>query len=143
MDAGQPLATWKCYICGVFVALTLKVLMSHYFSAHSKELNFFVKCGVNDCPATFRRYHSFYKHVAKNHKDEYKGNIAGPGDIHGNITHDATEDLVINFNSPDTDEFDDLDTYDSTSDETVSDSSCDSSDQEFDGNGEVSNFVFN
>ena len=72
--------------------------MSHYFLVHSKELNFFVKCGVNDCPATLRRYHSFYKHMAKNRKDEYKGNIAGPGNIHGNIyTHNVIEDLVTNL----------------------------------------------
>ena len=129
MDGGQPLVTWKCNICSVFVALTLKVLMSHYFSAHSEELNFFVKCGVNDCPATFRQYHSFYKHMAKNHKDEYKGNIAGPGDIHGDINmHNVIEDLVTNFHGPDTDQFDDLDSYDSTRDETVSDFSSDSSD---------------
>ena len=55
--------------------------MGHYFSAHSKDLNFFVKCGVNDCPATFRRYHSFYKHVARNHKEEYQSDFGGPGEI--------------------------------------------------------------
>ena len=142
MDAGQPPASWKCYVCGVFVALTLKVLMSHYFSAHSKELNFFVKCGVNDCPATFRRYHSFYKHVARNHKDEYKGNIESRNDIHENIIHDVNEDLIFNV-GPDTDECD-LDRNESTSSEgTISDSSCGSSDQEYDAfnvNSEVSNF---
>ena len=104
MDGGQSQATWKCYVCGVFVALTLKVLMTHYFSAHSKEINFLVKCGVNDCPATFRRYHSFYKHVARNHREEYKGNIESRDDVQENIIQDATEDLLVDVGSSDTDE---------------------------------------
>ena len=102
--------------------------MAHYFSAHSKDLNFFVKCGVNNCPATFRRYHSFYKHVARNHKEEYRSNIGGPGNIlrdnHDTINDEiqhADQDLPLNQNI---DQFD-LATRDSSSDETVM-SSCDS-----------------
>lgn len=118
--------------------------MAHYFSAHSKELNFFVKCGVNDCPATFRRYHSFYKHVARNHKEEYKGIIGGPGSIHENIV-DVVEDLPVNL-GVDTDGSD-LDTYESTSEGTDSDSSYGSSDQEIGYDAyddvEVRKFVLN
>lgn len=73
-------ATWKCFICTTFFALTLRVLMSHYYSAHSNGPNFWLKCGVNDCPATFRRYHSFYKHVVslflKNYVMENRENMA-------------------------------------------------------------------
>lgn len=119
--------------------------MAHYFSAHSKDLNFFVKCGVNNCPATFRRYHSFYKHVARNHKEEYQTDIGGPGDILRN-NHDtiiinaeiqhADQDLPVNLHQ-NIDQFD-LATSDSSRDET--DSSCDSSGYEYDAetaNGEV------
>ena len=71
MDDIQSLTTWKCFICTAFVALTLRALMGHYYSTHSNSPNFFVKCGVNCCPATYRRYHSFYKHVVRNHSQEY------------------------------------------------------------------------
>ena len=122
--------------------------MSHYFSAHSKELNFFVKCGVNDCPGTFRRYHSFYKHVARNHKDEYQSNIGGPADILGDIN--ATTNGDIQHMDQDLDHVDqntenfDLDAHETESDETSgdSDSSLDSRDYDLyeapNTNGEVS-----
>ena len=67
-----PNTVWNCSLCDVFVALALRVLMNHYYSVHSNEVNFFVRCGVDDCPATFRRYHSFYKHVRRNHRLEYE-----------------------------------------------------------------------
>lgn len=64
---------WRCSLCPVFVALTLRVLMNHIYTVHSNKINFFVRCGVNNCPATFQRYHSFYKHVKKKHDKEYEG----------------------------------------------------------------------
>ena len=45
--------------------------MRHYYSVHCNSPNFFVKCDINSCPATYRRYHSFYKHVVRNHAAEY------------------------------------------------------------------------
>lgn len=45
--------------------------MGHYYTALSNSPNFFVKCEVNGCPATYRRYHSFYKHAVRNHGQEY------------------------------------------------------------------------
>ncbi|XP_028416857.1 uncharacterized protein LOC114541068 [Dendronephthya gigantea] len=72
MDAEiQSLTTWKCFICTAFVALTFRALMGHYYTVHSNSPNFFVRCHVNGCPATYRRYHSFYKHVVRNHSQEY------------------------------------------------------------------------
>ena len=46
-------------------------LMGHYYSMHRSQCNFFVTCGVNGCPATFRKYHSFYKHIVPKHRGEY------------------------------------------------------------------------
>ncbi|XP_028415149.1 uncharacterized protein LOC114538196 [Dendronephthya gigantea] len=72
-------AIWKCFICSTFIAVTLKALMGHYFAVHSNEPNFLVKCGVDNCPAIFRRYHSFYKHVSNNHRQVYDSNTEGVG----------------------------------------------------------------
>ena len=46
--------------------------MNHYYSVHSSNPIFFVRCGVDDCPATFTRYHSFYKPVVRKHKEKYE-----------------------------------------------------------------------
>ena len=72
METVSPTTLWKCSLCTVFVAVTLRILMNHYYTVHSNEVNFSVRCGVNDCPATFQRYHSFYKHVKRRHKNEYE-----------------------------------------------------------------------
>lgn len=136
MDGGQPLPPWKCYICSVFVALTLKVLMAHYFSAHSKELNFFVKCGVNNCPASFRRYHSFtsmWQGITERNTRVLSAALVWLQDLPVN--------LGVDTDGPD------LDTYESTSEGTDSDSSYGSSKQEIDydayDNVEIRKFVWN
>lgn len=66
---------WKCTLCAVFVGITLRVLRNHYYTVHGNQAKLFVRCGVNDCPATFTRYHSFYKHVRKKHRNEYEGTL--------------------------------------------------------------------
>ena len=66
---------WKCSLCAAFVAITLRVLMNHYYTVHSNEVNFSVRCGINECPATFKRYHSFYKHIRKKHHHEYESKV--------------------------------------------------------------------
>ena len=63
--------TNKCFICATFMAVTLKVLMGHYFAVHSNEPNFFMQYNMKGCPATFRRYHSFHKHFSRSHRSEY------------------------------------------------------------------------
>jgi len=70
---------FRCYLCSTFQSLSLKALLSHYNAIHSHELNFEVKCGVNDCPAQFRKFNTLYKHVLKRHKEVYeeKNNTSG------------------------------------------------------------------
>lgn len=50
--------------------MSLFDLVSHVRAAHSSEvLNF--TCGINDCPKTFTKTNTWYKHVAKKHLEEY------------------------------------------------------------------------
>jgi hypothetical protein len=109
---GRQNTVWKCSLCAVFVAVTLRVLMNHYYTVHSNEVNFSIRCGVDDCPATFQRYHSFYKHVKKKHRRAYDNSFTlqplddtsstestiqptDIGDVHNNISYDWNHlDLV-------------------------------------------------
>ena len=89
MDEIPTISPWKCFICATFMAVTLKALMGHYFAVHNNEPNFFVQCNIKGCPATFRRYHSFYKHVSRNHRSEYDQGMAT------SLPHHDDDDLVL------------------------------------------------
>ena len=61
------MACWKCVICFVFVALTLKSLLSHINTAHSRNPDSRVICGIDGCTEEYRVYNSFYYHIRRTH----------------------------------------------------------------------------
>ncbi|KAM7378811.1 hypothetical protein PAMP_004408 [Pampus punctatissimus] len=61
------MACWRCVICFVFVALTLKSLLSHINTAHSRSPDFRVICGIDGCTAEYRLFNSFYYHIRRTH----------------------------------------------------------------------------
>lgn len=58
---------WRCVICFVFIALTLKSLLSHINTAHSRNPGFRVICGIDGCPEDYRVFNSFYYHIRRSH----------------------------------------------------------------------------
>lgn len=60
---------WRCVICFVFVALTLKSLLSHINSAHSRSPDFHVVCGIDGCSKEYRVYNSLWYHIRRNHRE--------------------------------------------------------------------------
>lgn len=60
---------WRCVICFVFVALTLKSLLSHINSAHSRTPDFRVVCGIDGCAKEYRVYNSLWYHIRRNHRE--------------------------------------------------------------------------
>lgn len=58
---------WRCFICYIFVALTLKQLLSHINTMHSRSPDFRVVCGIDGCANEYRVYNSFYYHVKRTH----------------------------------------------------------------------------
>ena len=63
---------WKCSICSIFVALTLKLLMRHIFTEHARSLNFQVQCNLEDCSQpgqVYTKYNSYYRHVMRQHSN--------------------------------------------------------------------------
>lgn len=60
---------WRCFICFVFVALTLKSLLSHINSARSHSPDFRVVCGIDGCTKEYRVYNSLWYHIRRNHHE--------------------------------------------------------------------------
>lgn len=58
---------WRCFICYIFVALTLKHLLSHINTMHSRSPDFRVVCGIDGCANEYRVYNSFYYHIKRTH----------------------------------------------------------------------------
>ena len=58
---------WRCFICYVFVALTLKKLLSHVNNVHSRSPDFRVVCGIDGCSSEYRVYNSYYYHIKRTH----------------------------------------------------------------------------
>lgn len=63
----STMACWRCVICFVFVALTLKSLLSHINTAHSRNADFRVICGIDGCTEEYRVFNSFYYHIRRTH----------------------------------------------------------------------------
>lgn len=64
---------WRCVICYVFVALTLKSLLSHINFAHSRSPDFRVVCGIDGCTREYRVYNSFWYHIRRTHSQYLDG----------------------------------------------------------------------
>lgn len=60
---------WRCVVCYVFVALTLKSLLSHINVTHSRSPDFRVVCGIDGCDKEYRVYNSFWYHVKRHHAE--------------------------------------------------------------------------
>lgn len=62
---------WRCVICFVFVGLTLKSLLSHINSAHSRSPDFRVVCGIDGCTKEYRVYNSLWYHIRRTHSEHF------------------------------------------------------------------------
>lgn len=96
-------------MCYVFVALTLKQLLSHINTMHSRSPDFCVVCGIDGCSNESRVHNSFYCHVkrtsSRNHGDalaqhEVAGFKEGVGFAYSRCRHCECnfEDMQKQFN---------------------------------------------
>lgn len=63
----SPRMIWRCFICYIFVALTLKKLLGHINSMHSRSPDFRVVCGIDGCASEYRVFNSYYYHIKRTH----------------------------------------------------------------------------
>ncbi|XP_028418189.1 uncharacterized protein LOC114543395 [Dendronephthya gigantea] len=87
---------WECRLCNCFQAISLRTLLNHYNKVHGNEPNFQVVCGIENCPATFTKYNSLYKHITRSHKEVYDGNIEDNADAEFN-NEDNIDDIDHHF----------------------------------------------
>lgn len=73
------MACWRCVICFVFVALTLKSLLSHINTAHSRNPDFRVICGIEGCTEEYRVFNSFYYHIRRTHRQYFQSGLPPTG----------------------------------------------------------------
>ena len=57
-----------CPICHSFAATDLKGIIRHLGVIHAHESGFYVRCFVDDCPSTYRNFHSYKKHLYTKHR---------------------------------------------------------------------------
>lgn len=71
---------WRCGLCMLIITITLRELLLHVCTEHSKDENFKVKCGIDGCEREYTKYKSFYSHVVNIHGHIYDGETGGGGD---------------------------------------------------------------
>lgn len=97
---------WKCSICVIFIAVTLRILMRHIFSEHSYKPDFRVECSVSGCKQV-------YQFVLSSHNDYHmdmldtqaefvvnntpvqETNDAQTARVHNNVSVHETNDLEM------------------------------------------------
>ncbi|KAJ8310002.1 hypothetical protein KUTeg_011867 [Tegillarca granosa] len=104
---------WKCAVCSVFVAVTLRLLIAHIYMKHSQNPGFMCRCNVDGCPRIYTKWNSYYRHVHRelaqlldqhdNHNVEQENNDLNADDI---INYDLSTDAVAD--GPEINENDDV-----------------------------------
>jgi hypothetical protein len=77
------MAAWRCPICLVFFALTLRILITHVNIEHCTTPGCVIPCGVDGCPMSYTRFNSFYRHVHRDHKHR----LDVPFEFEHTVTH--------------------------------------------------------
>ena len=71
--------SWHCIFCSCFTALSLFLLLSHYNSYHTTDVDFYASCGIDGCTRAFTKANSFAKHVRTKHRQHLQAR--GPEDF--------------------------------------------------------------
>jgi hypothetical protein len=81
-----------------FVALDIATIFNHYGRYHRHDANFFARCSVRGCGASYRKLEGFRSHIRRHHKD-----VVIPGDFaDGIVDREALRDenLIQGINEP-------------------------------------------
>ena len=60
---------FRCAICLFVCVYSLKELMSHMRSCHGLDYNSHIICGIDNCPASYKKHNSFFKHCKSKHAE--------------------------------------------------------------------------
>ncbi|XP_033097594.1 uncharacterized protein LOC117101675 [Anneissia japonica] len=62
---------YNCSLCGYFESSKLCKIVSHISQNHSLDPNFYISCGLDDCPQSFRNFASFKSHLYRKHREHF------------------------------------------------------------------------
>lgn len=65
MSANQ---VFKCSFCDNFAAPTFGGVYRHIAALHKYDPNFHICCGIDGCPATFKKVESWRSHIFRKHR---------------------------------------------------------------------------
>ena len=85
----------KCPLCSWFAAKTLKGVLRHMGTVHAFDSSFFVRCAADDCPRTYRNYHSYKKHLYKKHREMLDGPCSLTDDFLPTTSEEVVPDLSV------------------------------------------------
>lgn len=104
------------YTCGMcsgnrvpFVALDIATIFNHYGRYHRHDANFFARCSVRGCGASYRKLEGFRSHIRRHHKDviipsDFADGIVDPEEWRGdelvqghNESQDVHENAEMDF----------------------------------------------
>ena len=68
---------WKCEICSIFIALSLKELVRQIGVEHAGMPNFKVRCGIDGCTEEYCKMNSFRKHLRTCYSNVYSNSNTG------------------------------------------------------------------
>ena len=92
---------FTCWVCYKFAAASLKALIRHICAVHSSDQNFQVTCSNNECPRTYKRFHSFRRHFYRDHHNssvEVSQTIETNAESLVNVDDNASDnDLSVNY----------------------------------------------
>lgn len=66
---------YTCSLCGYFQSGKLCKLLTHISQNHSLDYRFFITCGLENCPQTFRNFASYKSHLYRKHREHFVNNI--------------------------------------------------------------------
>lgn len=95
---------WECPLCSHFATPTLKAVVRHVGAVHSHDPAFHVRCGVEDCPRTYRNYLTYKKHMYTKHRSVLNLSVmetARETDTSSTSADEVITDDVALFSEPD------------------------------------------
>ena len=98
-SASLPKTMFVCPVCSKFEGSHLGHLLSHIGVKHSSDLQFFITCGLDNCPQTYSDFGSFRSHVYRKHRNlmHEPGQTVSDGSISHSMQCPFCSDILGNL----------------------------------------------
>lgn len=90
-------SSFPCSLCSSpFYLPTYRLWLGHLRHVHAHDSDFYVVCGVDSCPSTFRKFTTLYSHVYRKHRQMLETRTKSAVDTQSSMEEDdyATMDTA-------------------------------------------------